>query len=257
MAAYPLVAELPDHLSAEEWTWAKGSLRHDYWIGTDPKGSQWLVKMSGSFYAHRERAFDCLAQSLGLSCQSCVYVTLAPGCPPPAGAGDEEPCQGALALLPEHDLSCDSSCPLRLLREQPQPEGNDRLRVLQASGIKAATDWFVGDVLGYLCGANERVDVLFTPDHHLFLIDNEQAFSSSPQDPMSFIEAETQDGSISPVAREILLPKCHLMASLSDAQLESFASVPAGYEVNALWDILPRLRRARVAARELAQKLAV
>src|SRR6266850_1973336 len=72
---YRRVRDLPPHLYASGWRWRRARGRH-HWIGTDRSGRSWFVKMTGSECAHRERVFDLLAQNLGLSCQSCVYLTL-------------------------------------------------------------------------------------------------------------------------------------------------------------------------------------
>jgi len=80
----PLIKELPEHLFGDHWVWspAQGNLcsykgvKDGWWFGTDENGVKWLTKLSGSNYAYREHVFSALAQAVGISCQSSVYLTI-------------------------------------------------------------------------------------------------------------------------------------------------------------------------------------
>jgi hypothetical protein len=141
----PNLIDLPHQLVADDWQWRpfKRGLHGQSWIGTDEHGRDWLVKMTGSFFALRERVFDSIAQALGLSCQSCVFLTLPEHAEPLRHAKDAEVYQGAITFIQKHKSKpCWTDCEL-----EPwfSPEPENWVRFLAEGRIRNATDLFVGN----------------------------------------------------------------------------------------------------------------
>lgn len=96
---YSKIADLDSHFCGEQWTWRRSPTGREHWIGVDKLGREWLVKMTGSFNALRERVFDQVVQTIGLSCQSCVFLTLPKNCEQLYNSPHAELHQGAIAYI--------------------------------------------------------------------------------------------------------------------------------------------------------------
>ena len=130
----------------------------------------------------RERVFDLIAQELGVSCQSCVFLTLPERAEPLRQAPRAEVYQGAITYIPRHGSTpCRANCALEpwLCGERPA----SWVRFLAEGRIKNATDLFVGNILGYVCGAYERLEFVISTRHQLFLVDNEYTLLNPPDVP--------------------------------------------------------------------------
>jgi len=83
---FPKIRTLPRLVNAEGWTWSKAELgvehRRRFWVGTDPDGTRWVVKMRGWYNAVREHIYASLGQRLGICVQSSVYLRLPDEAPP-------------------------------------------------------------------------------------------------------------------------------------------------------------------------------
>lgn len=212
--------------------------------------------MTGGYFALRERVFDYIAQEIGLSCQSCVFLTLPLDCEPMNSDRNAEPQQGAITYIQPHAPEpCSSACDLEPWLNPPNSPS--RLQFLAQLRIEHATDLIVGNVLGNLCGANERGEFVVSRDHRLFLIDNELTLLIGPdvRGALEYIGTECGDNSDWRHVAEILVPKLELMGSISDSTLKSFTEIPKGYKLREKYPIPKNLPKFRAAARRLVTKL--
>jgi hypothetical protein len=251
---FPLIRDLPPLLNGGDWSWERfapstGS-SNEFWVGESPDGNRWLVKLTGSFSAWREHTFAGLAQQLGLSCQSSTFLILPPGSPPLANADNVEAQQLAIWLIPKHDeTACRASCPIESLHQALRNLEMDGATALLDSSIRFAPSWLLGEVLGYFCGAGEIGERLFTLEHELILIDNEQAFSSGPAELSSCPWLYPGPGRRSEPAFALALDLARRFSALPDEELRRLVALPHGYRVQRLWGLASRLRSARAAAR--------
>jgi len=256
--SFPQISQLPKHIVADAWTWDKlvtpSGIGKDFWVGTDQNGHRWVVKMSDSFYAYRERIFGDLAQRLGLSCQSSVLLTLPEGCLPLNVAKEKERYQSALWLLNEHEADyCGLDCPLKSLDANLNDPEIDRVELLKKCKVLHATDWVRGDLLACLCGANEPSDGVFTQDHEFVLINNEQMFSFHPRNNLSILDCGWLKGAgdqISKQGMQIAMDLLTKFSKISDVEIEDICTIPLDYKTEELWEIKPIVYGARDAARD-------
>jgi len=214
--------------------------------------------MSGSFDTLRERVFDFLAQEIGLSCQTCVFLTLHEQSEPIRNARDAERHQGAIAFIQQHaHAPCCPDCALAPWLERHGKKPRSFLRFLSQLGIQHATDLLIGNVLGYVCGANERLEFVISADHKLFLIDNEYTLLGAPDLPgaIEYINSWCMDAQDKRLAVEILVPKLDSMGSIPDERLRAFTEHPKAYKLQRKYPIPRNLPRFRSAARRLADQL--
>lgn len=111
------------------------------------------------------------------------------------------------------------------------------------SGLANIHDSLRGDVIGHLCGQSEPHGHFVTRAHEYVIIDNECMFADSP----SLREChwvKQQD------AQPLILEVCRGVASLSDEELATLSSLPAGYDLFNAPDAPSMLRLARIAALE-------
>lgn len=254
----PPIAELSELFDAADWSWSRESLgasrttRRSFWIGTDPSGQRWLVKLRGSFAAYRERVFGSLAQMLSLSCQTSAFLMLPDDADPIKADPTRERCQGAIWLLQEHQ-GCDlSPCPISTCFELFAAESN-WVAALGRCALKHAVDEARACILAYLCGANEPSDVLITADHQVVIIDNEFMFSSGPTIGELLRDSRLlqPDGAMWEEARSLTRDLCERFAELTDGELDRCLAVPDGYIAVQSWPIRPLLERGRIAARRV------
>jgi len=252
----PKLAELEPHVFADGWRWQPSPAKRGQWIGIDEEGRKWLVMSTGSFDAMRERVFDLIAQGLGLSCQSCIFITLPKEAEPLRYATHAEVYQGAITYIPPHDSRpCSKTCAL----EPWVGSGHDAsfVRFLAEGRIKNATDLLVGNVLGYLFGASERLEFVISTEHRLFLVDNEYTLLGRPDIPsaIDYVRSCCADQEWQ-LAGEILIPKLDQFATLPNATLNGFTQSSPSYKIARKYPIRKRLPQFRNAARHLARELA-
>jgi hypothetical protein len=242
----PLIRDLPDHLRADGWEWSKAEppanhfpglgVKHGWWFGTDENGIKWLTKLTGGSYAYREHVFSALAQSLGISCQSSVYVTIPKDAAPMRDKFQAKRFQLALWYYAEHaNDPCKTQCPMDELTSFD-------LSYLD-SGIKYAEDMIRGEFLGYLCGQSEPAGYLFTANHEFIQIDNEQMFGGDPGNLENCYWWKFD------AARKYAFEVCRKIAELSEAEILKFAEIPKGYVIvpkNGIPIKLKLLRRAAI-----------
>lgn len=251
--SFPQISDLPNVLTADEWKWEKHVTPtgiYKFWVGTNLQGKQWMVKMRGSVYAFRERVFGALAQRLGLSCQTSVYLILPKDCPPMQEAQSAERYQLALWLLQEHKPGpCSKECPKEQLYKNLNDPALDRASVLLTSKVLYAIDMAKCNIMVYLCGANEPSGELFTQAHEFVQIDNELMFLTHPCDIWQCEWLKSPDGGISEKGLQIATDLCPIFAEVTDSEIESICDVPPGYLVNELPPIKPLIYEARNSAK--------
>ena len=215
----------------------------DWWIGTDREGRNWLVKMTGSFYAYREHVFASLAQRLGISCQSSTYLLIqSEKAEPRLRSRCSEPYQLGLWLMDEHAAQpCSAICPWAEIHDREIDFAT--IRRSSVSGVAHFEDLVRGDVLGYLCGQFEPHGDFFLRNHEYVVIDNECMFSGSPC-LNSCHWHECYD------ARPLLIEVCRGLARIGDEELRDFATVPEGYAILNGRDLYDDLRASKAAASE-------
>lgn len=246
---FPPISELPLIQNSEKWIWSRIRHEHDFWIGEDEEGHKWLVKMRGSFWALRERAFSSIAQNLGLSCQSSTFLKLSSDSEPLRRSPDEAPEQLAIWFVPEHAHGfCGQTCPLRWFSEAFD-DANDKISALKQSPISNAIDWARGVILGYLCDMHEPPGRLFTPNHEFVQIDNELMFTDAHADLWECDWLRTSENEWSEAGVEEARHLCQAVAELPDAVIARATDTPPKYEIEMIWDIPRQAGRIRKKAR--------
>lgn len=194
--------------------------------------------MSGSFRAHRERTFASLAQHLGISCQSSVYLTLPTDSEPFRETFNAEPQQLAIWLIPEHEpCPCCDDCQLSSLKKGINDPEWDNVVGLRESSVLHAIDWMRGEMLGYLCDMFEPPGCLFTPNHEFVQIDNELMFTNAEADLWECVWLRDSSKEYSETGLREAIDFCERVVEVSDAEIEHFSMVPSGYDVEMLWDV--------------------
>ena len=251
MASFPLISELPQLVETVGWTWkpfqAPSVSSYGFWLGSDGNGNRWLTKLGGSFRAYREIVFAKLAQAMGWSCQSSMFVRIdrhsAAVLNVPAGE-----VHSAHWYMDEHPQSlCSSSCPLAFIRNRSIQGIED----LEGSDIAHLLDWPKGELAAYLFGGHEPPDRLFTFDHELVIIDSELMFASDPCHFKTSPWLSHRDGSPSLRGRALAREVCCDFASLLDSDLEYALRVPKGIRIERPWPIASILRKSRKVATQV------
>ncbi len=207
----------------------------DFWIGREIDGTTWLMKGRGSFYALRERSSAYLLQSIGINSQSSAFVILPEESLPVADKPEIERYQLAIRYINKHGENCvhEEKCPLRKLNDQFE-EATKKVSFLETCSIKNIIDWVRLEVMACLCGANEPSERLFSEDHIMYVIDNEQMFSTTPSNPITCtdwfeIEYDT--------TMKITLDLCNRLSNINKRDIKIFTTIPEGYIVKELWSI--------------------
>lgn len=239
---YPRIENLPLQVDSSSWSWSK-TRKWKFWIGHEADGTKWLMKGRGSFYALRERASAYLLQSIGINSQSSTFIILSEESLPVAGDPDIERYQLAIRYIDEHGEDCvhGKKCPLKGLNNQFK-EAPPKVSFLETCSIENIIDWVKLEVMACLCGANEPSDRLFSEDHIMYVIDNEQMFSTRPSNPItctSWFEIEYD------TTMKITLDLCKRLSNISNRDIKVFTTIPAGYVVKELWSI-PKLMKSTV-----------
>jgi hypothetical protein len=245
------MSELPHMVEPTGWTWerfeAPVAPSHNFWLGVDRNGNRWLTKLKGPFCAYREIVFARLAQAMGWSCQSSVFVKIDKHSAQTLGVSAGE-VHSAHWFLDEHPRPlCSSSCALAFLRNKQVQTVED----LEGSNIAYLLDWPKSELAAHLFGRYEPPDRLFTVAHEFVIIDSELMFAS---DPCSFETARwwnQRDGGPSYSGRALTQEVCCDLISLSDREIEDALRVPKGISIRKPWPIAPILRKSRKVAAQL------
>ncbi|NQT56945.1 MAG: hypothetical protein HQ551_12045 [Desulfobacteraceae bacterium] len=206
-----------------------------FWIGQELNGTKWLVKGRGSFYALRERASAYLLQTLGVNSQSSAFVILPEKSLPVAEEPNIERFQLAISYIDKHDRDCvdGDNCPLSKLNDQFN-EAPKKVSFLETCSIKNIIDWVKLEVLACLCGANEPSDRLFSKDHSMYVIDNEQMFSGTPSNPITCTRWFDKEYD---TLINLTLELCERISKIKKRDIQIFTAIPDGYVVDESWSI--------------------
>lgn len=254
MPSFPHMSELPQMVESTGWTWerfeAPVAPSDNFWIGVDRNGNRWLTKLRKSFRAYREIVFARLAQTMGWSCQSSIFVRIDKHSAQTLGVSPGE-VHSAHWFLDEHPHPlCSSSCALAFLRNGQIQTIED----LKGSDIAHLLDWPKSELAAHLFGGHEPPGRLFTAVHEFVIIDSELMFAS---DPSSFETAHwwnQVDGSPSYSGRALAQEVCCDLTSLSDSEINDALRVPKGISVHKPWPIAPILKKIRKVAAQLCNK---
>ncbi len=239
---YPGIENLPLEVDSSSWNWSKAD-NGEFWIGHDKDGNKWLMKGRGSFYALRERASAYLLQSIGINSQSSSFIILPEDSLPVLEKSDIERYQLAIRYIDEHGENCkaEENCLLKGLHDQFH-EASKKVSFLERCYIKNIIDWVKMEVMACLCGANEASGRLFSQDHIMYVIDNEQMFSTIPSNPItytSWFEIEFD------ATMKITLDLCEKLSNINERDIKVFTTIPENYVVDELWSI-PELMASMV-----------
>jgi hypothetical protein len=248
MTSFPFMHELPPTLLAEGWTWKSFSTpsfpSQKVWLGTDSLGRVWLTKLSGSYHAYREIVFARIAQQLGWSCQSSVFLRLSKADANAIGAEYGE-VHAVHWFLHEHGHpnQCAPGCPLlaRLGQSIESVEQSENLEVDHAMDLAR------GHFASCIFGANEAPQPLITTGHCMVLIDNETMFQSLPC-PL--------DGTVywgSDAGQRLAHEVCEQIAALPESALRDALEIPAGLKIRRRSEIASRLKVGHSFARHFAR----
>jgi hypothetical protein len=237
MPSFPLMAELPKSMDTTGWSWVQisksGHASDGFWIGTDPQGNRWLTKLRGSFYAYREIVFAQLAQNMGWSCQSSVFIRLDAESARNLGRKANE-IHAAHWFLEEHPHPpCRAGCALQPLAGHEVRAPNDLL----FPEIAGLIDWPKSEIAAYVFGGNEPPGRLFTLSHELVVIDSEQMFSTSPCDFSNSSWLQQEDGEASPSGLRMAKQVCQDISGLTPAAIQLALTIPPGFSIELGWPI--------------------
>jgi hypothetical protein len=245
------MSELPEFLCTDGWTWRPFSAPvytpSDSWVGTDPEGRQWMTKLGGSFLAYREIVFGRLAQAMGWSCQSSIFIRLDGESARTIGRSPGE-IHGAHWLLDEHRGSvCGPECGLAPWLRQPieKIDDFDRLEILHIE------DFPKSELATCLFGGHEPPGWLITTDHEFVILDSELMFSTEP----CGFDSTRWWGAPHSSQRIIALSKavCDEFLRVAHQGLDPFLRVPSGVIVDQNWSIAGILDLSTSMAKRIIQ----
>jgi hypothetical protein len=243
-------------INAAGWCWDPATHLpggDEFWIGLDPGGRKWLVKMRGAFYALRERTFARLAERLGIPCQESAFICLPQGSAPREEGLDAEAYQVALGLMDPHRAGpCGEGCPVGHGLVNDLDSVPDAAEMILASGVDGATAWIMADFLADMFGANESSEPFLTSDHKCTLIDNEQHFSVRSTWRGNSVWLVRADDGPSESGEDLLLSLCESVAAISSDELSTLVAVPTDFQVSELWPLQPILECGIEVARRIS-----
>jgi hypothetical protein len=210
-----------------------------FWLGTDRQGNRWLTKLTGDFCAYREIVFGKLAQQMGWSCQSTVFMRLDDQSANEIGRQPGE-LHAAHWFLDEHiHPPCNHDCGLAPL----VGKGVRTIEDIAHLSIAHILDWPKSDFAACLFGGNEPPGRLFTKKHEFVIIDSELMFSTGPcsfESTLWWGVEQTPRPSGMKLAKEV----CSDLVGLGHQSLASALSLPAGVTVEERWAISPLLHKS-------------
>ena len=123
---------------------------------------------------------------------------------------------------------------------------------LKEINVGHMTDWVKLEILACLCGANEPSGYIITKTHQLYVIDNEQMFSTEPSDPITcsnWFGHQTYDS-----AMEITLELCNQLSHIREKDIQEYSTLPEGYKVDEIWDIKQLIRKSVSYAKQFIER---
>jgi hypothetical protein len=257
VGAAPLISELPELVVARNWAWTEwrtGPLdSKGFWIATDPQGRRWVAKLRGRDRGLRELAFARLAQNLGWSCQTSMFLSI------PETSHVLRKCEGDEIQLVHwfYEQADVSEASLRKMLDSVEEGLNDSsshpLEAVRKAPIKAFIDWPRSEVAAFLFGANEPCGRLLTTDLTNVIIDSELMFSTNPDLSLDTTWLRADRAARDGQGLELTLEVCASVAGLSTTDLMALAAPPVGVEIKYQKKIERILGAAREGARRTLQ----
>ena len=247
--------EIPISADTLGWSWKRIQTptfpAKDFWIGTDTQGNRWLTKLRGSFYAYREIVFARIAQRLGWSCQSSMFVRLDEESARAIGRKAGE-VHAAHWYMSEHaSTRCGKDCAM----VQVFGREVESINAVKIAGISHLIDWPKSELAAYIFGGNEPPGRLFTIAHEFVVIDSEQMFSTGPCPFEGSPWIKNSDGTVFPGGKELAAEVCAEIASLPGSFLSEALTKPPRLNVKLSWPIKPKLLEStRFAATYVRQR---
>lgn len=254
MTSFPLMSELPRVIDTTDWIWERFNATVtpscNFWIGIDHEGSRWLTKLRGVNRAYREIVFAQLAQAMGWSCQSSVFMRIDRRSAQKLGVQEGE-VHAAHWFLDEHPrLPCSLVCALDFFSGKKI----DALEDLLGSTIAHLMDWPKSEFAAYLFGGTEIPGGLFTAEHEFVIIDSELMFASQPCEFETCRWWNEPSGQPSRSGRALAFDVCNDLLSLSEREIREALTIPVGIDIPDSEIIGSRLRASRNYAAEKLSK---
>lgn len=245
MRSFPLMSDLPQSMSTIGWTWEQfedpsGSTK-TFWLGADCEGNLWLTKLRGSFYAYREIVFARLAQAMGWSCQSSVFLSLDPVSASILGVYPGEVHAAHWFMIEHKGQPCSGDCALKFLCNKEIGTVDD----LIGSEVAHLLDWPKSEYAACLFGGNEPPGRLFTTAHEFVIIDSEQMFSSGPSEFDVASWCHDLNGESSQSGRMLAEQVCADILSLSERNIKDALFIPQRIKIRETWPIEPIIWASR------------
>lgn len=252
--SFPLMRDLPPLLETAGWTWCTVEVfdeqltKREFWLGTDRHGNHWLTKLTGGFCAYREIVFGRIAQQMGWSCQSSVFMRLDGASAEEIGAKSGE-IHAAHWFLKEHAYPpCNEGCRLAPLVGKSLASVEDIVDL----PVAHIFDWPKSHMAACLFGGNEPPGKLFTMEHEFVIIDSERMFATDPCAFDSTIwwgDKDTPRSSGVELAKEV----CIEFLALGKQSLNESLSLPKGVSVQEMWSIKPLLDKSFAFAKDFVR----
>lgn len=181
MRSFPLISELDPVLETIGWYWERFTAPRlpysVFWLGIDLQGNRWLIKrpnLACSLYkGYREIVFAKLAQKMGWSCQSSVFVRFDKDSARQLGIKEGQ-LNAAHWFLEEHPEGlCSQNCSWVDLKQYQKCTAEE----IEGINLRNVLDWRKSGYASILFGGNDEPDSLITPSHNVVIIDSEQMFS--------------------------------------------------------------------------------
>lgn len=251
MSSFPLMQDLPAAIDSAGLAWepfrTPGFPSDEFWLGTDSSGGKWLTKLRGGAYAYREIVFGRLAQRMGWSCQSSVFLRLTANHARMMKV-TEEKVHAAHWFMHEHARStqCSEVCGCTSLLGRSL-ETVDNFPTDQIAHI---LDWPKSHFASCLFGGNEPPGRFITVDHEFVIIDSEQMFSAAPSALSGTQWWNLPNGRPSIAGRALALETARDVASLDKVTFSEALLVPSGLCLQPVQKYAARARAGYAAARQ-------
>lgn len=236
MPSFPQMHDLPSLVETTGWQWCRFQApvvpTKNFWLGTDRQGNRWLTKLRGDFYAYREIVFARLAQQMGWSCQSSVFMRVDAESAALLGVQEGE-IHAAHWFMEEHiHPPCVQGCSLAALAGRSIGFAED----LENITVAHILDWPKSELAACLFGGNEPPGRLFTVSHEFVIIDSELMFAS---DPSSFDGTCWWGDASNPQPSGQMLAKvvCTDLTALGKNSINAALALPVGVQVQERWPI--------------------
>lgn len=252
MHSFPLISDLPPFLDTKGWSWRQFEAPFfpsmNFWMGIDRQGNRWLTKLRGDFSAYREIVFAKLAQKMGWSCQSSIFILLDEVSAKVIGAKAGQ-VHAAHWFIEEHGYQrCGDGCNYVFLLNKSIEVVDDFKKI----PILHILNWPKSELAAYLFGGFEPPGKLVTKNHEFVIIDSESMFANEPNSFESSRWWGDRDAP-TPSGLELAVEVCSEFLSLKQSAVHLALALPAGISIKECWPISPILDKSLICARAFIQ----